>query len=331
MKTDRSTVPSSRPALSAWMTTLAATAASSYALDAVATAAGVLLVASGLLSGLDHSLVLAVLAATYVLWGVGLRANLRANWLLLRRTGTSTNVLSKAAFELTGRRGPRTQRVAAGAGYVATELAKEAPYYAGAFGAAALTNSVSSNDALLFLAGTNLGAAAYEYVLARLTRRLLRRPRCASFDTDWVPHEYLADYYRVVEPDERETIAFFADEIKEAPAGGAVLVFGTGPTLHHIFLAAPKGPRPSCAGAHPTKGRKGSYGCGFVNGQLRVTGVSRGGVGRAWPRRRLPGRHELKVRRDRPILVRLICEGWIPQDPCSSPGSHPKWSPSQVR
>ena len=40
----------------------------------------------------------------------------------------------------------------------------------------------SSNDALLFLAGANLGAAAYEYILARLTRRVLRRTRTASFD-----------------------------------------------------------------------------------------------------------------------------------------------------
>ena len=166
--------PSSPLAASAWLITVAATAASTYALDAVATAAGVLLVASGLLSGLDHLLVLAFLAATYVLWGAGLRANLRANWLLLRRTGTSTNVLSKAAFELTRRRGPRTQRVAAGAGYVATELAKEAPYYAGAFGATLRSDSVSSNDALIFLAGANLGAAAYEYGLARLTRAFLR-------------------------------------------------------------------------------------------------------------------------------------------------------------
>ncbi|MDP9133705.1 MAG: NNMT/PNMT/TEMT family class I SAM-dependent methyltransferase [Actinomycetota bacterium] len=226
--------------MSAWMITLAATAASTYALDAAATAAGVLLVASQLLSGLDHPLVLAFLAATYVLWGVTLRANLRANWLLLRRTATSTNLLSKAAFELTRRRGARTQRVAAGAGYVVTEIAKEVPYYAGAFGAAALTDAVSSSDALLFLAGANLGAAAYEYGLARLTREFLRRPQCASFDTDWVPREYLADYYRVVEPDERETIAFFADAMKQAPAGEAVLVFGTGPTLHHVFLAAPK-------------------------------------------------------------------------------------------
>jgi hypothetical protein len=223
----------------AWLLTAAATAASTYALDAVATAAGVLLVASGLLSGLDHALVLAFLALSYVVWGLGIRANLRANWVLLRRTGASTNVLSKAAFELTRRRGPRTQRMAASAGYVATELAKEAPYYAGAFGAALLTDAVSSNEALLFLAGANLGAAAYEYGLAGLTRRLLRRPPTASFDTDWVPGEYLADYYRVVEPDERETIAYFVEVMKEAPAGEPILVFGTGPTLHHVFLAAP--------------------------------------------------------------------------------------------
>jgi hypothetical protein len=58
--------------------------------------------------------------------------NLSANWSLLRLTGTSTNALSKAAFELTRRRDVRTQRIAAAAGYVAVEIAKEAPYYAGA-------------------------------------------------------------------------------------------------------------------------------------------------------------------------------------------------------
>ena len=57
---------------------------------------------------------------------------------------------------------------------MATELAKEAPYYAGAFGAVLVSDSVSSNDALIFLAGANLGAAGYEYGLARLTRLVLR-------------------------------------------------------------------------------------------------------------------------------------------------------------
>jgi NNMT/PNMT/TEMT family len=218
----------------AWLATLVATVVSTYALDAVATAAGLLLTASGLLGDLGHAPLLVFLAATYLVWGAGLRANLQANWSLLCRTGASTNALSKAAFDLARRRGTRAQRLAAGAGYVATELAKEAPYYAGAFGAVLVTSSVSANDALIFLGGANLGAAAYEFGLAGITRQLLRRRPYASFDSDWVPREYLADYYRVVEPDERETIAFFVDAIRRAPAGEPVLVLGTGPTLHHV-------------------------------------------------------------------------------------------------
>ena len=132
---------------------------------------------------------------------------------------------------------PRTRRLAGACGYVATELAKEAPYYAGAFGAALVSDSVSSGDAIVFLAGANLGAAVYEYGLAGLTRAFLRRGH-ASFDADWVPAEYLEDYYAVVEPDEVETIAFFADAIRDAQPQAPILFFGTGPTLHHVFLSA---------------------------------------------------------------------------------------------
>jgi hypothetical protein len=113
--------------LGRWSITLVATALSTYALDAFATAAGVLLAASQLLHGLDHGPVLAFLAATYVVWGIGLRANLAANSALLEQTGTSTNVLSKALFDLTRTKSPRTRRIAAATGYVATELIKEAP------------------------------------------------------------------------------------------------------------------------------------------------------------------------------------------------------------
>jgi hypothetical protein len=156
--------------------TIGATVVSTYALDAVATAAGVALVATGALRGLDHWLVVAVLAGSYVAWGAGLRVNLRANLDLLERTGVSSNALSKAAFEVARVRGwsGRARRVAAAGGYVATELAKEAPYYAGAFGAVLVSDLVSSTDALIFLAGANLGAAGYEYGLARLTRLILR-------------------------------------------------------------------------------------------------------------------------------------------------------------
>ena len=44
--------------------------------------------------------------------------------------------------------------------------------------------------------------------------------------------------------------------------------------------------------------------------------------GRSMAAGRFPGRHELKCRLVRPCLVRLICEDWLPQDPCSSPGLH---------
>ena len=157
-----------------WAVTVVATVASTYALDAVATLAGIALAASALLAGFDQRLLFGILAATYALWAVGLRANLRANSTLLEQTGVSTSLASKAVYTMvaTRTRDARRRRFAAAAGYVGTEVAKELPYYSGAF-AASLTDSVSSADAIVFLAGANLGAATYEYSLARLTRLFL--------------------------------------------------------------------------------------------------------------------------------------------------------------
>jgi len=235
-----------RRELGRWGVSLVATAASTYALDAAAASAGLLLATSGPLGGPGHSAVLAALVLSYVFWGLALRANLRANWALLEATGTSTNVLSKAGYALVRRRSssPHAARLAAAVGYAGTELAKEVPYYAGAFGAVVLTDSVTAGDALVFLAGANLGAALYEYGLARLTGAFLgvrwgrRRRRHASFETDWVPAEYLAGYYGRVEADELATIGFFVDAMRRVEPGRAVLFFGVGPTLHHVFAAA---------------------------------------------------------------------------------------------
>ena len=186
-----------------WMVTAVATVASTYALDAAAAAAGLLLVTSGLLDGLDGPVVLTMLAVSYVAWGAALRPALAANWALLERTGTSACLPSKAAHSLSLRKGasPQARRMAAGLGYVGTELAKEAPYYLGAAGAALLTEAVTSSDAVIFLAGANLGAAVYELGLARLVRLVLARvpaPGYASFEEDWSPASYLRDYYRTV-------------------------------------------------------------------------------------------------------------------------------------
>ena len=164
-------------AVKRWGITVAATAASTYALDFVASACGLGLMASGFMAASGHVDALLFLAFSYAMWGAGLRVNLKENWALLTATGTSTNVLSKAALDIVRLRttSERLQKLAASAGYTATEIAKEAPYYAGAFGAVLFTDSITSNQAIIFLGGANLGAALYEYGLARLVRAFLRR------------------------------------------------------------------------------------------------------------------------------------------------------------
>ena len=74
-------------------------------------------------------------------------------------------------------------RAASAVGYVVTEIAKEAPYYAGAFGTALLSDAVDSTDALVFLGGANVGAAVYEYGVAPADPHLSRRTIAAHRST----------------------------------------------------------------------------------------------------------------------------------------------------
>ena len=229
-----------------WVATVAASFITAYALDLVATSLGLLVVASGLLSGIGYVEALLLLLASYVFWGSGLWAVLKANWALLQRTGACTNILAKVGHDLAVRLGwsLRWRKLAAYVGNTATELAKEAPYYIGAGGFALFTDSVNAIDAIVFLAGANTGAAIYGFALARglgfFLARLAKRGVYASFDTEWEPGAYLKEYYSEIEPEERETIAFFVDAMKDADRTQPALVFGVGPTLHHVFLAAEK-------------------------------------------------------------------------------------------
>jgi hypothetical protein len=160
-----------------WLVTLAASAITTYALDLFATCAGLLLAASMLLEGISYAMALLLLFASYVAWGAGVWAILKANWDLIQRTGTSTNLLSKAGHDiaLRFRWSLRWRRMATHAGYVTTELAKEAPYYLGAAGAAVFSDSIEAIDAIVFLAGANMGAAAYGFVLAHGVRIFVRK------------------------------------------------------------------------------------------------------------------------------------------------------------
>ena len=75
----------------------------------------------------------ATAVSTYVHWGAGLRGKPPGDWKLLEQTANKHECVSKAAYDLAKLRpgSRRIQRIAAAAGYLGTELAKEAPYYAG--------------------------------------------------------------------------------------------------------------------------------------------------------------------------------------------------------
>ena len=160
-----------------WMATLVASFATAYGLDAFATCVGLLLVGSGWLKGIDYSGALALLVVSYVAWGAGIWSILTANWQLLQRTGTSTNLFSKAGHDVAVRFGwnLRWRRAITHAGYVATDLAKEAPYYLGAAGAALFSDAIDAVDAIIFLAGANTGAATYGFLQSYGMRFVVRR------------------------------------------------------------------------------------------------------------------------------------------------------------
>lgn len=230
-----------------WGITISATLASTYALDAIATICGFGAAMLPVAQSAGFAAALAFLLISYLAWGLGLSVNLRANRLLLSVTGTSTNALSKLLYDLAGRRpgGGRWQGLSADVGYVGMEIAKEAPYYLGATGAALATEAVSASDAMIFLGGANFGAALYEYGLARLVRRMIAptHPPQADFLADWCPQTYLRSYYTTVEADEAATLCAFVAAMRDAPRGRPVLIFGSGPTVHHACLAAPHAAR----------------------------------------------------------------------------------------
>jgi hypothetical protein len=180
---DAANVEAAKPSVRAfsgarrWMATAAASFITAYTLDLFATALGLLAVASGLLSGIDYVEALVLLLASYVFWGSGLWAVIKANWALLQRTGACTNILAKAGHDLAARLGwsLRWRKIAAYVGNTATELAKEAPYYLGAGGFALFSDSVDAIDAIVFLAGANAGAAIYGFALAHGMRLFARR------------------------------------------------------------------------------------------------------------------------------------------------------------
>jgi hypothetical protein len=58
--------------------------------------------------------------------------------------------------------------------------------------------------------------------------------------SEWKPEEYLHEYYRDVEPDERFLLEFLVEVMGELPPVPVALDFGCGPTVHRLFPLVPR-------------------------------------------------------------------------------------------
>ncbi len=158
--------------LGRWGITVGANVASTYALDGTAVIAGLALTKTGIQEHVSTETLIGFLAASYGVWFKGLYENVKENWKLLEEQGVSTSALSKAFHDYSKSKGwsERSQRLATAAGYVGLEIAKELPFYLGAFGSATFFEGISDKDAITFLAGANIGGGFYEYTLAKGTK-----------------------------------------------------------------------------------------------------------------------------------------------------------------
>lgn len=64
-------------------------------------------------------------------------------------------------------------------------------------------------------------------------------PPCGAFE-GWRAQDYLRDYYRQVDEDERHTLDFLVRELRrDGRVARRALAFGVGPTVHHLLALAP--------------------------------------------------------------------------------------------
>ena len=215
---------------------------STYALDAVATAAGV---AAGRLARSWAAPTTGCCSrsspAPTSPGPPGLRVNLAANWTLLEETGTSTNALSKAALRPAPPRRSRAgapdrrRRSATSAPRsprrCPTTPAPSAPR-SSATRCRRPTRSSSSAARTSAPPPTSTGSPASTRAFLQIA--LAATPRSTPTGCR---REYLADYYSAVEPDERETIAFFVDAMRDVRARRA------DPVLRRRADAPPRVPR----------------------------------------------------------------------------------------
>lgn len=143
------------------------------ALTGTAIAGGVIGAAANPLSHVDTKFAVATLAASYLLWGRATYLNAREAWTLLENSEVCTSITAKALYEFSKKHtdNRKIQKAATYTGFVFWTVAEEVPWIMSALVVPELVDELSStpmaNNELSYLAGANVGAAAFNYIQAR--------------------------------------------------------------------------------------------------------------------------------------------------------------------
>lgn len=164
-------------------------------------AGGAAAVALNPLSQVDTKTAAGFLAISYGFWGAGLYKSCKANLRQLESTGTSTSILSKSLYDMSKQLTPNAflQAAASYFGFTLIQALEEIPFYAASFPGpvgesisqiphvpelpfvpsapdviSRFSDANSRNNEFAFLAGANMGAAAWAYTLGTTINRKLR-------------------------------------------------------------------------------------------------------------------------------------------------------------
>lgn len=164
--------------------TIPLTLVSTSALEAVSIASGTFLAGVNPFSEADPRLAIGALLLSYGFWFSGMAVNARQAWNMLEETGVSVSWWAKVGHDASKKLtdSQTIQKAASYTGFTAMELAKEIPWWLGAFGgkfaiSQAAPEYNTHNMEFSFLMGANVGATFYNYFQAGGVEGILRAVR----------------------------------------------------------------------------------------------------------------------------------------------------------
>lgn len=146
---------------------------SSFGLEVVAIGGATITAGINPFANLDAKYAVGAVVVSYIPYLTSLFKNADQSWKSLQETGISVNIFAKAGYDLskniTGSQ--KLQKFSAYSGFLGSELAKEIPWYIGAFAGKEIMSGwvpelYTPNIEYAFLAGANVFAAGYLYAQA---------------------------------------------------------------------------------------------------------------------------------------------------------------------